>query len=121
MWLNPASARAETAAAGEDGLRIFDDFAAGRLFSQGVSMYPSVHPDFLSKSGDLSVDIVAKCNVTNSELIARRPNRLVVVKERRPFVFAVPAATGAPSRGDTDPRDFERNTMVALVVFLSTS
>ena len=53
LWLNsntsPNLEDDDTATDHRDGIYIFDDYSAGKLFTQGVSVYPSVHPDFLSK------------------------------------------------------------------------
>lgn len=124
IWLNPssgsntaASVAAEGQPAIEDGLRIFDDFAAGRLYSQGVSVYPSAHSDFFSKSGDLAIDMMARCNVTNSELVPRKTNRLVLLQPKKPFYFTVPQGGAQPSRNQRED-EFESRTMIALVVVL---
>ena len=124
LWLNPATGSSSAAAvvsegqpAIEDGLRIFDDFAAGRLYSQGISVYPSAHSDFFSKSGDLLIDMVARCNVTNSELVPRKTNRLVLLQPKRPFYFSVPSADLVPSAAP-NADEFESRTMIALVVYL---
>eukprot|EP01034_Spumella_vulgaris_P023136 gene23136-29329_t len=93
LWLNPSAAAPETeeqtTSASEDGLRIFDEYAASKLFSQGVSEYPNVHSEFMSKSGDLAVAMPPRNNQTTSELVARRANRLVIIKGKRPFTFSV--------------------------------
>ena len=53
LWLNsntgPNLEDDDTGTDHRDGIYIFDDYSAGKLFTQGVSVYPSVHPDFLSK------------------------------------------------------------------------
>ena len=77
-----------------DGVRIFDSQAADCLFAQGVSFYPSVHPDFLSKGGDLSVDISERCGNYRSEIIPRVANRLVLIKDRMPFYFVANRTNG---------------------------
>ena len=84
---------------GGDGLRVYDDFSAGRLFSQGVSVYPSVHPDFLSRSGDLDIDLARRCGGTqNSIFVPRQSNRLVLVQARKPFTLVTSQAATAAAR-----------------------
>lgn len=125
LWLNPtygsntaASVALEGQPPVEDGLRIFDDFAAGRLYSQGVSIYPSAHSDFFSKSGDLLIDMAARCNMTNSELVPRKTNRLVLLQPKRPFYFTVPSPSTKEVKKSAREDEFESKTMLALVVFL---
>lgn len=48
LWLN-SSPDDNGTGSHSDGVYIFDDYSAGKLFTQGVSVYPAVHPDFLSK------------------------------------------------------------------------
>jgi hypothetical protein len=122
LWLSPDREAVEVEdqrdTAQEDGLRIFDEYAASKLFAQGVSEYPNVHSEFLSKSGDLAIAMPPRSNQTTSELVARKANRLVVIKGKRPFTFSVPARV---DRDETDQGDsFARNTMVAVVIVLSS-
>lgn len=91
MWLGDQ----EEEESPEDGVRIFDAQAADCLFAQGVSFYPSVHPDFLSKGGDLSIDIMERCGNYRSETIPRVANRLVLIKDRMPFYFLSARRGGA--------------------------
>ncbi len=122
LWLSPHKEAVEveeqSSAVQEDGLRIFDEYAASKLFAQGVSEYPNVHSEFLSKSGDLAIAMPPRSNQTTSELVARRANRLVIVKGKRPFTFSV------PSVGDRDEWDrndsFAETTMLAVVIVLSS-
>lgn len=111
-----------------DGIRIFDGVSASRLFSQGVSVYPSVHSDFLSKSGNLDIQINERCDVIeHSALVPRLTNRMVIIKSRMPFVFTAPAndepgiaAADNVRSYDQGESDFEMNHMVAFVVVVSS-
>lgn len=102
MWLEQ---RQQESA--EDGVRIFDAQAADCLFAQGVSFYPSVHPDFLSKGGDLSVDIMERCGNYRSETIPRIANRLVLIKDRMPFYFL-----------STRPEGLSHNPIAIIFTFI---
>lgn len=111
IWLSPLEDTEENES---DGLLIYDDYSAGRLFSQGISVYPSVHPDFLSRSGSLDINLFERCTGTeNSVFIPRNSNRMVMVQSRKPFTFVTSA------KSDTDTIGFEDSTMIALVVVLS--
>ena len=116
LWLNPHSPASEFSNAGSDGLRIYDESSASKLFSQGVSVYPSAHSDFLSRSSSLAIDLQARCNLSNSEFIPRAANRLVVVRAKKLCTLLTPGYTEISKKGD-----FERSTMIALVMVLSPS
>jgi hypothetical protein len=92
LWLNGLIGGHEG-----DELRIFDSLAADCLFGQGTSFYPSVHPEFLSKGGDLSINISERCGGYHSEAIPRRANRLVVLRDRMPFFFNTVAENEDPA------------------------
>lgn len=114
MWITPTDDNLpENNDDNEDGLRVCGDYAANKLFSEGISIYPSVHTEYLSKSNDLSIDLFTRCNITTSELIPRKSNRLVVVRAGRPYVFTTP--------GNVIGKPFESSTMTAFVVILSQS
>lgn len=117
LWLNPqwpTDNEPEQSGDGSDGLRIYDEASAGKLFSQGVSLYPSAHSDFLSRSSSLAIDLHARCNVSHSEFIPRVPNRLVVVRSKK---LCTLLTAGAPNRA----KSFEQSTMIALVMVLTPS
>lgn len=119
LWMNPTDEDRNSRGEEEealDGVRIYDDLTAGKLFSQGISVYPSVHPDFLSKSGDLFIDIQSRCEGAVSETVPRKPNRLVVVKARKPFLFVGGNEHKKQGSGDDN---FVDNHMVAFVVVIS--
>lgn len=113
LWLSPQAA-ATSAAAGRDGLRIYNEASAGKLFSQGVSVYPSAHSDFLSRSSSLAIDLHARCNASNSEFVPRSPNRLVVVRSKKLCTLLTPGSA-------VNSAAFEATTMIALVMVLSPS
>lgn len=123
LWLTPEHPASEQpAVAGQDGLRIYDESAAGRLFSQGVSVYPSAHCDFLSRSSSLAIDLAARCNASHSEFVPRAPNRLVVVRSRKLCTLLTPGGGAAAEEGETDQaQGFKENTMIALVMVLTPS
>ena len=85
LWLS--GAKNDHSATEKDGLRVYDPLAADCLFGQGISFYPSVHPEFLSKGGDLAIDLAERCNDYHSEHINRVKNRLVIIRDRMPFFF----------------------------------
>jgi len=68
-------------------LQLLDGQSIECLFRQGVSIYPSVHPEFLSKGGDLDISLTERCDSYQPELIPFHPNRLVVLYSRSPFAF----------------------------------
>jgi hypothetical protein len=113
LWLSPQETTTSdsTTAAERDGLRIYSEASAGKLFSQGVSVYPSAHSDFLSRSSTLAIDLNARCNGTNSEFVPRSPNRLVLVRAKKLCTLLTP--------GTAQARSFEKDTMIALVMVLS--
>jgi hypothetical protein len=128
IWLSPQTTfpgdRSPLSAS--DGLRIYDGSAASKLFSQGVSVYPSVHSDFLSKAGNLDIGIDERCNAAEqSALVPRLTNRMVIVKERMPFVFTAPDGkepindVDAARRYDVGEDDFDSNHILAFVVVVS--
>jgi hypothetical protein len=117
LWMSPLTVDDnENEDDSSDGILIFDEFAAAKLYSDGVSVYPSVHPDFLSKSGDLNIDIMNRCHGSTYELVPRKTNRLVVVKARKPFVFKT--AKHAKSRNF---HSFTESYMTAVIVILKAS
>jgi hypothetical protein len=81
----------------EDGVRVYDPLAADCLFGQGISFYPSVHPEFLSKGGDLAIDLSERCNDYHSERIDRIANRMVIIRDRMPFFFKRTTLDDAPA------------------------
>ena len=120
LWLSPQwpteseLEQGGTAQSHSDGLRIYDEASAGKLFSQGVSLYPSAHSDFLSRSSSLAIDLQARCNASHSEFIPRVPNRLVVVRSKKLCTLL--------TAGDADrAKSFEQSTMIALVMVLTPS
>lgn len=115
LWLSPSSSQPAAPSNAFDGLRIYDESSAGKLFSQGVSVYPSAHCDFLSRSSSLAIDLHARCNSSNSEFVPRMPNRLVVVRSKKLCTLLTP--------GDARLRDagFDQSTMVALVMVFTPS
>ena len=130
LWLNPGWSSAEvnekikdalgkTVELGTDGLRIYDETSAGKLFSQGVSVYPSAHSDFLSRSSSLAIDLQVRCNVSNSEFVQRVPNRMVVVRSRKLCTFLSPGRDAVDSELLNDQSTFDQSTMLALVIVLS--
>ena len=125
LWLNPMTDEkaTEQKVANDDGLRVYDDIATATLFSQGVSIYPSAHVDFLSRTGNLAIDLEARCGVEHSEYIGRRSNRMVVVRGRRPIVFLTPGLSTTDGEANETSKEekehlFVKNSMVALVVKL---
>lgn len=116
LWLSPQwPTETETESDPEelsDGLRIYDETSAGKLFSQGVSVYPSAHCDFLSRSSSLAIDLQARCNSSHSEFIPRVPNRLVVVRSKK---LCTLLTAGAADRANS----FDQSTMIALVIVLT--
>ena len=131
LWLNPGWASAEVnektkdalgkSTVGTDGLRIYDETSAGKLFSQGVSVYPSAHSDFLSRSSNLAIDLQVRCNVSNSEFIQRIPNRMVVVRSRKLCTFLTPGKGAVDSELMNEQSTFDESTMLALVIVLSAT
>jgi hypothetical protein len=143
IWLNPFATPTTTGDEDEDnttdGLRIYDVSAAGCLYSQGISAYPSVHPDFLSVGGNLKLNVTSRCPKATSELVPRKANRMVIIGPRRPFAFSIPAAQQASSQppfaievdenggvaGDSNSNlrksrgSFEETTSIALVITFS--
>lgn len=114
LWLGPTSPPSQTSAAtSSDGLRIYDESSAGRLFSQGVSVYPSAHCDFLSRSSSLAIDLQTRCNISHSEFIPRSPNRLVVVRSKKLCTLLTPGDSSNAGLA------FDQSTMIALVMVLS--
>ena len=130
IWLGPQTEFpiGGNPASDSDGLRIYDHIAASKLFSMGVSVYPSVHSDYLSKSGNLDIQIAQRCNkLERSTLIPRLTNRMVIIKERMPFMFSAPNKTEPLEDSDSNARlfdrgasDFEKDNMIAFVVVVST-
>lgn len=103
-----------------DGVRIFDEYATGLLFSQGVSVYPSVHPDFLSRSSDLHINMTARCGDDNSVYVPRKANRLVLVQPRKPLALVSSGAEALPPAMRSDAADnFKHRVAMAFVVVLS--
>lgn len=123
LWLNPQTAAEEqTSRSGtgtnRDGLRIYNEASAGKLFSQGVSVYPSAHSDFLSRSSSLAIDLGARCNASHSEFVPRSPNRLVVVRSKKLCTLLTPGKGGEIGTGAAA---FDKSTMIALVMVLTPS
>ena len=123
LWLSPQTASAESDgdvidhARGSDGLRIYSEASASRLFSQGVSVYPSAHSDFLSRSSNLAIDLSTRCSESTSEFVPRSPNRLVVVRSNKLCTLLAPGTDSPPQAGAS----FEQSTVITLVMVLSPS
>lgn len=116
LWLNPlsSSSSGEGSEKENDGLRIYDDVATATLFSQGVSIYPSAHGDFLSRTGNLAIDLESRCGIEHSEYVVRKANRMVIVRGRRPVAFLTPG----PAVDGEEQSLFSQSSMIALVVKL---
>ena len=132
LWLTPTWSSSDSAVEdpstapaqrGVDGLRIYDEQSAGKLFSQGVSVYPSAHCDFLSRSSSLAIDLQSRCNVSASEFVPRVPNRMVVVRARKLCTLLSPGLQRAEelARSPQAAAAFDQTTMIALVIVLSPS
>ena len=91
-------------------LQLLDSRSIECLFRQGVSIYPSVHPDFLSKGGDLDISLTDRCDSYQPELIPFRANRLVVLNSRSPYTFV----STAPKRQISD---FKKACIALIFVF----
>lgn len=115
LWLNPLTSSGDGSAKENDGLRIYDDVATATLFSQGVSIYPSAHVDFLSRTGNLAIDLESRCGIEHSEYVVRKTNRMVIVRGRRPVAFLTP---GPAPAGGGEEQSFSQSSMIALVVKL---
>ena len=116
---NPASASDSN----QDGLRIFDKNAPNILKAQGIGFYPSIHEEFLSSVGSLSIDMSVRCSNCDSDLIPRSSNRLIILGEMRPFLMATNESSAQAYLEDThrtglDTLTFEETTALALVVVL---
>lgn len=95
-----------------EGLILYDSKTADCLFSHGISKYPSVHPDFLSKNSELMIDVSAKCSNHQSELIMRKRNRMVVVRSKSPFYLH--------NRNPGEAlADFKSEVLFSLVIVIS--
>lgn len=60
---------------------------------------------------------MTRCEGATSELVPRQSNRMVVIKERKPFVFVVQHDSSLPTPND----DFKNSHMNAFVVVLSSA
>lgn len=69
----------------DDGIMIFDSNTMTCLQSQGISKFPSVHPDFLSSSKGLFIDTHKRCKSVESEVIPMKANRLILINSGIPF------------------------------------
>ena len=77
---------------------------------------------------NLDIDITKRCDLNiNSELIPRLTNRIVIIKERIPFSFSTPKKTEKFNDNNNNVRshdigetEFEKNTMIAFVVIVSS-
>jgi hypothetical protein len=112
LWLNPFAVPSDGNVM-SDGIEIYEEASSGMLFAQGISIYPSVHPSFLSSGGNLTIDMAARCKGATSEIIPRRNNRLVLINSRVPFSFRS-SSTSLQSK-----EKFHRRTSVVLVIQMS--
>ena len=73
LWLNSSPDDNDNGAGShKDGIFIYDDYSAGKLFTQGVSVYPAVHPDFLSKvMKNQSNRLYFNCSITKNVFLVR--------------------------------------------------
>eukprot|EP01038_Epipyxis_sp_PR26KG_P005866 gene5866-8090_t len=104
-----------------DGLLICAQTTASKLFSKGVSVYPSTHSDFLSRANSLEVDLTPTgeaCDPDTSEIIPRQINRLVVIRSRRPFVLTTPYSLTLQQQYAQE-KNFQNKVMIAFVVVLT--
>lgn len=70
-------------------LRLYSRDAADCLASQGIAVYPSVHPDFVSRRGTLRDGSASSCLQSHAfETVDVRANRLVVVQSGIPAVLS---------------------------------
>lgn len=115
LWLNQRDS--ET---GKDGLHVFDSFSSSTLFSQGISLYKTVHPDFLSTAGNVAVDVFRRCPSCTAEFVPRIANRMAVVGPLLPVVLKSDGASTVEGLQEGfNGQGFLEHTMLAFVVVLS--
>jgi hypothetical protein len=94
------------------GMNLYDTRASDCLFGLGASRYPSIHPDFISKSGDLNINVTSKCGDVQSEFISSKSNRLVVIRTKSPVQFVT-----SPARQIQNAQhEVEAEILVAVIV-----
>lgn len=112
LWLNPNNVPVNPDDI-DDGIILYDKFTADRLLSQSATTDPSIHPDFLSLSGSLDINMTARFPNAAVEIIPRINNRLVVIAPKRPFAIVSP--------GKYANMQFSSKTALVLVIVLSQS
>lgn len=108
LWLNEAPAEWSS---DNDGVLVYDTRTSDCLYGQGASRYPSIHPDFLSKGGDLNVNVASKCVNHQYEFIPRKKNRMLFVRSKAPVVFKV---NESPNSRSTN--SLEESISLAIVI-----
>ena len=115
LWLGSGGS-SNSSSGSIDGLQIFEVESAIELTSQGVTTFPLVHSDFLSKNRNLSINLDERLPMAAFETVKRMVNRVVIIGPKRPFVFVTP---NAEDLANTGSNSFEASTMLAFVVILA--
>jgi hypothetical protein len=98
------------------GLNLYDTRASDCLFGLGASRYPSIHPDFISKSGDLNINVTSKCREVQCEFIPSQMNRLVVIRTKSPMQLVTSPVSQFQHNGQ---HELEVEILLAVVVVFS--
>ena len=116
VWLSSAREIGESEKRGKGGgLMVYEKFAGEALYHSGTSIYPSVHPDFLSKARSLDIDISQVANKVSSELVQEKSNRMVLIKSNRPITFET------SSRFQHLTPELDKDYTIAFVVVMRLS
>ena len=114
LWLNSDSDPVDESTEADDGLKIFSDDIFAMLLSNGVSVKPAIHPDFLSSSST-GLNLVQGAPYLKlagaAEIIPRKHNRMALLGSKRPFGFVSRPNLAARSTW----KHFEKKTTLALV------
>ena len=118
LWINSfANDSTEKTDSESDGMKIYSRDVASLLVSNGASVKPAIHPDFLS-SASAGLSLQQKSPFLrlkgSSELISRKNNRMVVINPRRPFCF-VTSGVDLSNFATNSEKSFEKRTAIAVV------
>jgi len=136
LWLGPPSSSDGGGLNIQDGITIYEPAAALELHAKGYSINPAIHPDFFSSAAPtstltfsaftspLQIDVGEVCSASDSDLVQRATNRLILIGSNKPFVFVVPTdqdlgAQNLSFEKEHEASFFEKYTSLAFVAMLS--
>lgn len=98
-----------------DGLHIFESSTTSALYTKGISIYPSFHPNYLSIKSGLNIDMYELFSSKSSEVVLRHANRVVFINSHVPFFIQTNV-----NEERVDEESLEKATSLVFIVQLTS-